>query len=138
MNNLKKWLPLIVLGLPLLLLPFDWYNNMRRDADTIIIQNASGLYAFQQEHGRIAIIYLLCMIVEVLAYRNKEWAFAIVSKILLVGVLICYPMLATTVGGFASNALYFYGIGFYIAVSLIFIAILLNVYQLIKKTNTKN
>lgn len=140
-KKLRKYCAFILLIAPLLFLPMDWYRNMQPDELLIQARNSSGLFALLEEHGRIAIVYLLCLIIQWISIRYKCQHFSILSNLILIGILIAFPLLVIAepsyVVGWIQQKIYsiwdvmqlFYAIGFYITVFLILLSVIMNFIQ---------
>ena len=140
-KNLRKYCAFILLIVPLLFLPIDWYRNMQPDALLFQDNNSSGFFVLLEEHGRIAIVYLLCLIIQWISIRYQCQHFSILSNLILIGILIAFPLLVIAepsyVVGWIQQEIYsiwdimqlFYAIGFYIAVFLILLSVIMNFIQ---------
>jgi len=127
LTKLSKYSPLIFLLIPLIFIPLDWYQHLI--AVTYKYLNVTGIFILFEKHGSIAIIYLLCIMIQIMSIKSEQFLFPAVAEIILILVLTFYPSnyFPIKFGGlYFLSTLY---IGYFIAVISIMVSIVLNVIK---------
>lgn len=123
MKKIYRISPLIFQLSLLLLLPIDWYKDLRVDVITFTREDVNGLYVFMFERWRIGIIYLLSIFIQIALIQNKKWIFSIVSNIVLILLLLLFPVAEGTFKYFTTSTLvHFYDVGLYLSVFFLLIS----------------
>lgn len=131
-----KYVSLYFLLVPILILPFDWYRNMVINPMNFQRENVNGLYVITKDSGRILIIYLLCILIQVLAIKSQQIFFSIFTNVLLVLILMTFPVTAEIIKYLNLSDLFqYYGKGANITIMVLILGVCFNVYQLINKKN---
>lgn len=124
----KKYVSLIFLISPLLLLPLDWYCKMKVNRDTFESLGTSGVEALMDHGLRIGLIFLLTIVIQFLSVKCSVTIYCVLTKVLLCGVLSLYPVTYYGDFGLVKRFIFeFYSIGFYLAMILILFSIILDV-----------
>lgn len=92
----------------------------------------NGLDVFLFEHGRIGILFGLCIILQIYSCRYETYFLAMFMQILFGVLLIVFPLSVWPFKYLGFDFIAFYGIGFYISLLCILINIILNVRKMIE------
>lgn len=124
----KKYVSSILLILPLLLLPLEWYSKMKVDPSSFKSLGTNGVDVLLDSHLRIGLIFLLVIIIQVLSVKCNTIIYSVLTKILLCIVLGLYPVAYYGSFGLIKKFIFeFYSIGFYLSLLLIIISIIADV-----------
>ncbi|MFA9377141.1 MAG: hypothetical protein ACERKZ_10370 [Lachnotalea sp.] len=136
MSRTIKYVSLFFLLAQMLILPLDWYTNMVINPDNFEIENVNGLFVFTKDGGRIFMIYLLCLLLQISVIKSKQMLLAIFSNVLFILILITFPVTSEMIKYLNLTDLFkYYGFGFYLSMLMLLLGLCFNVYQLINKRN---
>ncbi len=134
----KKYLPIIILLIILMLLPFDWYKQLKGNTSTFKLENVNGVFVFTKFNGIIAIIYFFCIYIQLFSILYKKFLFPILGEFVLIIALTLFP---TFIYSFKYTGLLFLSrlyFGFYLALALIICCIVLNINLFFKNRKYKS
>ena len=128
-----KLLPMIFILMILLLLPFDWYNQIVSDNENVLLKNAKGVYVFFNLNGMILFIFVYTLLIHFGDLIYSNYIFPIIGNIGLILALILFPSSTypIKISGFLFLTRFYYG--FYLALSFIICSILFDLILLFKK-----
>jgi hypothetical protein len=121
----KRYCSIVILGIVILILPLEWYTNLKVDPRTFTVLSTSGVQAMLDCGMRMGMIFLLTIVVQGLSLKCNSVIYAVLAKILFGIVLITYPMVVYEMKDYAIGIMIeFYSTGFYLAILIICASIL--------------
>ncbi len=129
---------IIFLILPLLFTPLKWYQQLIADNITLTRNDVNGIYVLFEDRGRIALIYLFCIIIQFMVIQNKQFIYSVIAQFILVIVLTFFPVYFFPISLAGAYFISTFFIGYYVAVIFIIINIVINVIRFLKKYDTRN
>lgn len=119
----KKYLWCGMLGVIILLLPFEWYSSIKIDTNTFSLSGISGVQVMLDDGVRIGAIFVLTVMIQFLSLKCNSLIWAVAAKIIFFICLLTYPMVFYDMREFSLDImLEFYSIGFYLSSLLIVIS----------------
>lgn len=136
MKRNNKFIAIIFLLVPLLIVPLDWYRDLAVNPVTFQRENVNGLFVMSTERARIGLLYVLCIIVQISVLKTKQIIFPILSTTILLIILITFPIYLETIMYLnISDIIHYYGIGCYLTIVSLLISLGFQIYQSINKNN---
>lgn len=130
---LKRYKELIIMLFPMCFLAMDWYKSFRLlDEDWSVQLPYKGYEFLFFSWGPFFIIFLLCVMIQVISIKYKELSIcAVIGHISYLYSLFIFPMVF--IRTFIQNFYSFYMAGAYIAFVCEILVIILNVINIFKK-----
>lgn len=128
----KKYKELLIMLLPLCLINANWYSSMRLDEDWSATIPYKGYEFLIYNRGEAFLLtYLLTVIIQIMALKYPALRIcSVIGHVFCVYCLLIFPVIF--IGTYTHDFYSFYRIGAYVAVVCEILAIVLNVFEIIK------
>lgn len=124
----RKYISTILLILPLLLMPLNWYSKIKVNPNTYKTLGSNGVDVLLDNGLRIGLIFLLVILIQILSLKCNTITYSVLTKLLLCVVLALYPVMCFGSFDLVKNYIFeFYSIGFYLSVLSILISIITDI-----------
>lgn len=134
MKFLKNFSTVLLLILFLVFLPLDWFHSLGNDPEQFALVNVNGLYVLLQEHGRLGIVFLICIILQVYSCFYQTYLWSACMQIVFGILLTIFPLTIYPLKYISVKILFsFYERGYYLGMLCVFINIFMNINKKIKK-----
>ena len=133
MKKIKQVILVALLFVPLLLLPFTWFQSIISDSQTFTLKNMNGLDVFLFEHGRLGLFFALCVVLQIYCCYYERYFLAVLMQIFFGILLVLFPFSIWSFQYIQFDFLKFYGVGFYVCILCIIVNLVLNVKKIIKQ-----